>query len=105
MRVGPDPCDPVSSPWSPHSGRMENKAMYLHSVSERDTNSLLDEPFDGRCLSKLNLCDDGKWGRAWLPQFCSVLSTPVSSADKWVGTELGLGFRGRVEYHPYPYHA
>lgn len=33
--------------------------MYLHSVSDRDTNSLLDEPFDGRCLSKLNLCDDG----------------------------------------------
>ncbi|XP_007517315.1 scavenger receptor class A member 5 isoform X2 [Erinaceus europaeus] len=38
---------------------MENKAMYLHTVSDRDTSSLFEEPFDGRSLSKLNLCDDG----------------------------------------------
>ncbi|XP_055970203.1 scavenger receptor class A member 5 [Sorex fumeus] len=33
--------------------------MYLHTVSDRDSGSLLEEPFDGRSLSKLNLCDDG----------------------------------------------
>ncbi|XP_008826360.1 scavenger receptor class A member 5 isoform X1 [Nannospalax galili] len=38
---------------------MENKAMYLHTVSERDTSSIFEEPFDGRSLSKLNLCEDG----------------------------------------------
>lgn len=31
--------------------------MYLHTVG--DSSSLLEEPFDGRSLSKLNLCDDG----------------------------------------------
>uniref|UniRef100_A0A7N5KLX5 Scavenger receptor class A member 5 n=1 Tax=Ailuropoda melanoleuca TaxID=9646 RepID=A0A7N5KLX5_AILME len=38
---------------------MENKAMYLHTVSDRDTSSVFEEPFDGRSLSKLNLCEDG----------------------------------------------
>ncbi|XP_014403952.1 PREDICTED: scavenger receptor class A member 5 [Myotis brandtii] len=36
---------------------MENKAMYLTTVS--DTGSIFEEPFDGRSLSKLNLCEDG----------------------------------------------
>lgn len=40
--------------------RMENKAMYLHTVSDRDTSSIFEEPFDGRSLSKLNLCEDGE---------------------------------------------
>lgn len=39
---------------------MENKAMYLHTVSDRDTGSIFEEPFDGRSLSKLNLCEDGE---------------------------------------------
>lgn len=39
---------------------MENKAMYLHTVSDRDTSSIFEEPFDGRSLSKLNLCEDGE---------------------------------------------
>uniref|UniRef100_A0A8D1U5C8 Scavenger receptor class A member 5 n=1 Tax=Sus scrofa TaxID=9823 RepID=A0A8D1U5C8_PIG len=38
---------------------MENKAMYLHTVSDRDSGSIFEEPFDGRSLSKLNLCEDG----------------------------------------------
>uniref|UniRef100_A0A8C6FFF6 Scavenger receptor class A member 5 n=1 Tax=Moschus moschiferus TaxID=68415 RepID=A0A8C6FFF6_MOSMO len=38
---------------------MENKAMYLHAtVSDRDSSSIFEEPFDGRSLSKLNLCED-----------------------------------------------
>lgn len=40
--------------------RMENKAMYLHTLGERENGSILEEPFDGKNLSKLNLCDDGK---------------------------------------------
>lgn len=40
---------------------MENKAMYLHAtVSDRDSGSIFEEPFDGRSLSKLNLCEDGE---------------------------------------------
>lgn len=40
---------------------MENKAMYLHAtVSDRDSSSIFEEPFDGRSLSKLNLCEDGE---------------------------------------------
>lgn len=33
--------------------------MYLHTVSDRDSGSIFEEPFDGRSLSKLNLCEDG----------------------------------------------
>lgn len=38
--------------------------MYLHTVSDRDTSSIFEEPFDGRSLSKLNLCEDGEY--LWL---------------------------------------
>ncbi|XP_053105726.1 scavenger receptor class A member 5 isoform X2 [Hemicordylus capensis] len=38
---------------------MENKAMYLHTFGERENGSIFEEPFDGKNLSKLNLCDDG----------------------------------------------
>ncbi|PNJ77194.1 SCARA5 isoform 4 [Pongo abelii] len=37
---------------------MENKAMYLHTVSNCDTSSICEDSFDGRSLSKLNLCED-----------------------------------------------
>ncbi|OPJ72168.1 hypothetical protein AV530_007091 [Patagioenas fasciata monilis] len=46
-------------------GRMENKAMYLHTFSERENGSIFEEPFEGRNLSKLNLCEDGT-GRIWM---------------------------------------
>ncbi|XP_053878742.1 scavenger receptor class A member 5 [Malaclemys terrapin pileata] len=42
---------------------MENKAMYLHTFSERENGSIFEESFDGRNLSKLNLCEDGPGGR------------------------------------------
>lgn len=44
------------------SGRMENKAMYLHTFNERENGSVFEEPFEGRNLSKLNLCEDGESG-------------------------------------------
>lgn len=43
---------------------MENKAMYLHTFGERENGSTFEEPFEGRNLSKLNLCEDGKSRRA-----------------------------------------
>uniref|UniRef100_A0A8B9V663 SRCR domain-containing protein n=1 Tax=Anas zonorhyncha TaxID=75864 RepID=A0A8B9V663_9AVES len=39
---------------------MENKAMYLHTFGERENGSVFEEPFEGRNLSKLNLCEDGE---------------------------------------------
>ncbi|KAM9383117.1 scavenger receptor class A member 5 isoform 2-T2 [Phaethornis superciliosus] len=42
---------------------MENKAMYLHTFSERENSSSFEEPFEGRNLSKLNLCEDAGAGR------------------------------------------
>lgn len=44
------------------SSRMENKAMYLHTFNERENGSIFEEPFEGRNLSKLNLCEDGEYG-------------------------------------------
>ncbi|NXP69038.1 SCAR5 protein, partial [Chloropsis cyanopogon] len=37
---------------------METKAVDLHTFSERENGSVLEEPFEGRSLSKLNLCED-----------------------------------------------
>jgi hypothetical protein len=39
---------------------MENKAMYLSTYEERENGSFYEEGYDGRNLSKLNLCEDGK---------------------------------------------
>ncbi|KAM7027982.1 scavenger receptor class A member 5 [Passerculus sandwichensis] len=46
---------------------MENKAVDLHTFSERENGSVLEEPFEGRSLSKLNLCehDPGRRMRPW----------------------------------------
>ncbi|NXJ17032.1 SCAR5 protein, partial [Dicrurus megarhynchus] len=46
---------------------MENKAMYLHTFSERENGSVLDEPFEGRSLSKLSLCEDDPGRRVKAP--------------------------------------
>ncbi|XP_054856664.1 scavenger receptor class A member 5 [Eublepharis macularius] len=37
---------------------MENKAMYMHTFGERENGSIFEEPFDGKNLSKLHLCED-----------------------------------------------
>ncbi|XP_066533896.1 scavenger receptor class A member 5 [Hoplias malabaricus] len=37
---------------------MENKAMYLSTYEERDNGSFYEEGYDGRNLSKLNLCEE-----------------------------------------------
>lgn len=38
---------------------MENKAMYLSTYEERENGSMYEDPYEGRNLSKLNLCDEG----------------------------------------------
>lgn len=43
---------------------MENKAMYLSTSEERENVSIYEEAYDGRNLSKLNLCDEGN-GNNW----------------------------------------
>ncbi|XP_070782136.1 scavenger receptor class A member 5 [Enoplosus armatus] len=42
---------------------MENKAMYLSTYEERESGSMYEEAYDGRNLSKLNLCDEGSGKR------------------------------------------
>uniref|UniRef100_H0VY91 Scavenger receptor class A member 5 n=1 Tax=Cavia porcellus TaxID=10141 RepID=H0VY91_CAVPO len=54
---------------------MENKAMYLHTVSDRDTSSVFEEPFDGRSLSKLNLCEDGPCHKRRVNGCCTQLGS------------------------------
>ncbi|XP_073661890.1 scavenger receptor class A member 5 isoform X2 [Tursiops truncatus] len=55
---------------------MENKAMYLHAtVSDRDSGSIFEEPFDGRSLSKLNLCEDGPCHKGRAGGCCTQLGS------------------------------
>ncbi|XP_066244652.1 scavenger receptor class A member 5 [Saccopteryx leptura] len=54
---------------------MENKAMYLNTVSDRDTSSIFEEPFDGRSLSKLNLCEDGPCQKRRVGGCCTQLGS------------------------------
>lgn len=62
--------------------------MYLHTVSDRDTSSVFEEPFDGRSLSKLNLCEDGEclwlrlalWDQPCLP--IQPWALPQGSGDR-----------------------
>uniref|UniRef100_A0A8D2ISF4 Scavenger receptor class A member 5 n=1 Tax=Varanus komodoensis TaxID=61221 RepID=A0A8D2ISF4_VARKO len=50
---------------------MENKAMYLHTLGERENGSILEELPEGKNASKLNLCDDGECSRKRSPGPCS----------------------------------
>ncbi|OXB60643.1 hypothetical protein ASZ78_001432 [Callipepla squamata] len=54
---------------------MENKAMYLHTFSERENGSIFEEPFEGRNLSKLNLCEDGAGHRMKAAGRCGRLGS------------------------------
>uniref|UniRef100_A0A8D0C3X9 Scavenger receptor class A member 5 n=1 Tax=Salvator merianae TaxID=96440 RepID=A0A8D0C3X9_SALMN len=54
---------------------MENKPMFLHALGERENGSVLEEPFDGRNTSKLNLCEDGPDSRRKLPAPCGPLGS------------------------------
>ncbi|NWY38435.1 SCAR5 protein, partial [Sylvia atricapilla] len=57
---------------------MENKAVYLRTFSERENGSILEEPFEGRSLSKLNLCEHDP-GRRMRPLGCCCRMGSVSA--------------------------
>uniref|UniRef100_A0A3Q3BCH3 Scavenger receptor class A, member 5 (putative) n=1 Tax=Kryptolebias marmoratus TaxID=37003 RepID=A0A3Q3BCH3_KRYMA len=55
---------------------MENKAMYLSTHEERESTSMYEEAYDGRNLSKLNLCDEvSRKSRRKQDQCCSLLNS------------------------------
>ncbi|KAM9421804.1 scavenger receptor class A member 5-like isoform 2-T3 [Salvelinus alpinus] len=49
---------------------MENKAMYLSTYEERENGSFYEEGYDGRNLSKLNLCEDAVSAKRRKPDNC-----------------------------------
>ncbi|XP_074847614.1 scavenger receptor class A member 5 isoform X2 [Carettochelys insculpta] len=67
---------------------MENKAMYLHTFSERENGSIFEEPFEGRNLSKLNLCEDGPGSRRRAPGCCGRLGSIAALKYAVVGLYL-----------------
>ncbi|KAK4825338.1 hypothetical protein QYF61_026857 [Mycteria americana] len=78
---------------STSSRRMENKAMYLHTFNERENGSIFEEPFEGRNLSKLNLCEDAAQGRGKVnpESFIMRMGPPESLLGSW--KMLGAGLR------------
>ncbi|NXG38767.1 SCAR5 protein, partial [Dromaius novaehollandiae] len=67
---------------------MENKAMYLHTFSERENGSIFEEPFEGRNLSKLNLCEDGPGRRMKAAGRCGRLGSLAALKYAVVGLYL-----------------
>uniref|UniRef100_A0A5F8GDD6 Scavenger receptor class A member 5 n=1 Tax=Monodelphis domestica TaxID=13616 RepID=A0A5F8GDD6_MONDO len=54
---------------------MENKGMYLHSFGDRENGSIFEETFEGRSLSKLNLCEDGPGSKRRPGNCCAQLGS------------------------------
>ncbi|NXQ87663.1 SCAR5 protein, partial [Nyctibius grandis] len=67
---------------------MENKAMYLRTFNERENGSVFEEPFEGRNLSKLNLCEDGPGRRMKAAGRCSRLGSLAALKYAVVGLYL-----------------
>nr|XP_014433792.1 scavenger receptor class A member 5 [Pelodiscus sinensis] len=67
---------------------MESKAMYLHTFSERENGSVFEESFEGRNLSKLNLCEDSPGGRRRALGRCGRLGSIAALRYAVVGLYL-----------------
>ncbi|XP_051471807.1 scavenger receptor class A member 5 isoform X1 [Apus apus] len=67
---------------------MENKGMYLHTFNERENGSIFEEPFEGRSLSKLNLCEDGPGRRMKTAGRCGRLGSLAALKYAVVGLYL-----------------
>ncbi|NWR00481.1 SCAR5 protein, partial [Paradoxornis webbianus] len=67
---------------------MENKAVYLHTFSERENGSVLEEPLEGRSLSKLNLCEDDPGRRMRTPGCCGRTGSVAALKYSVVGLYL-----------------
>ncbi|KFO52579.1 Scavenger receptor class A member 5, partial [Corvus brachyrhynchos] len=67
---------------------MENKAVYLRTFSERESGSVLEEPFEGRSLSKLNLCEDDPGRRMKASGCCGRMGSVAALKYSVVGLYL-----------------
>ncbi|NXE99862.1 SCAR5 protein, partial [Menura novaehollandiae] len=67
---------------------MESKAVDLHTFSERENGSAPDEPFEGRSLSKLNLCEDDPGRRARASGCCGRMGSVAALKYSVVGLYL-----------------
>nr|XP_003228841.3 PREDICTED: scavenger receptor class A member 5 [Anolis carolinensis] len=67
---------------------MENNGMYLHTFSERENGSILEEPFDEKNLSKMNLCNEGLGRKKKLSGTCSQLGSVAALKYAVVGLYL-----------------
>ncbi|KAG8445887.1 hypothetical protein GDO86_010614, partial [Hymenochirus boettgeri] len=67
---------------------MDNKAMYLHSFEEKENGSAFEEPYDGRNLSKMNLCDGCPSGKRRSPRRCGQLGSIAALKYAVVGLYL-----------------
>ncbi|XP_041419101.1 scavenger receptor class A member 5-like isoform X3 [Xenopus laevis] len=68
--------------------RMDNKAMYLHSFDEKENGSAFEEPYDGRNLSKMNLCDGCPTGKRRSSRRCGQLGSIAALKYAVVGLYL-----------------
>lgn len=62
--------------------------MYLHTFSERENGSVFEESFEGRNLSKLNLCEDSPGGRRRALGRCGRLGSIAALRYAVVGLYL-----------------
>ncbi|NXH28928.1 SCAR5 protein, partial [Myiagra hebetior] len=67
---------------------MESKAVYLHTFSERENGSVLEEPFEGRSLSKLNLCEHDPSRRRKASGCCGRMGSVAALKYSVVGLYL-----------------
>nr|XP_060610743.1 scavenger receptor class A member 5 [Anolis sagrei ordinatus] len=67
---------------------MENNGMYLHTFSERENGSILEEPFDEKNLSKMNLCNEGLDRKRKSSGSCSQLGSVAALKYAVVGLYL-----------------
>ncbi|KAM4041861.1 scavenger receptor class A member 5 [Anomaloglossus baeobatrachus] len=66
---------------------MDNKAMYLHTFDEKENGSVLEETFDGKNLSKMNLCEESP-ANGWKPRCCGQLGSMAALKYAVVGLYL-----------------
>ncbi|XP_041419587.1 scavenger receptor class A member 5 [Xenopus laevis] len=67
---------------------MDNKAMYLHSFDEKENGSAFEEPYDGRNLSKMNLCDGCPTAKRRSSRRCGQLGSIAALKYAVVGLYL-----------------
>ncbi|NWT47917.1 SCAR5 protein, partial [Chroicocephalus maculipennis] len=73
---------------------MENKAMGGHTFNESPPGSIFEEPFEGRNLSKLNLCEDGPGPPLKAAGRCGRLGSLAALKYAVVGLYLLVFLRG-----------